>query len=205
MRQRIFNRKRRQAGFSVIELLIAVLITGIIAAAAFQFYVTMNQNVVTQQEISEMQGICRACLQEISKTLRMAGYLLETIQPGHPPYEIIGDTLFVYSGCIGAGCPDPIDTTIYFLSEFSETDYDNVPGRPESMQIYKLMLKRDTAQVALFADYVQSIMFTPIGTEEMAITMNVQASRADETFTDNDGFRTFSNTERVSMRNVSMH
>ena len=205
MRPSIFERRRGQTGFSVVELLIAVLITGIIAAAAFQFYVTMNQNVITQQEISEMQGICRACLQEMSKTLRMAGYMLETVSPGHPPYEIIGDTLFVYAGCIGAGCPDPIDTTVYFLSEFSETDYAGVPGRPESMQIYKLMLKRDAAAVALFADYVQSVMFTPIGTEEMAITMSVQASRADETFTDNDGFRTFSNTERISMRNVSMH
>jgi len=204
MQTGIFNHKRKQKGFSVVELLIAVLITGIIAAAAFQFYVTMNQNVVTQQEISEMQGICRACLQEISKTLRMAGYLLQQVQPGHPPYEIIGDTLFVYVGCIDASCPDPVDTTKYFLSEFSATDYDGVPGRPAGMQIYKLMVQPDGDSASIFADFVQSIMFTPIGTEEMAVTMNVQASRADETFTDNNGFRTFSNTERVSMRNVSM-
>jgi len=205
MRQSIFNRRRRQTGFSIIELLIAVLITGIIAAAAFQFYVTMNQNVITQQEISEMQQISRSCLQEISKTLRMAGYLLQQVYPGHPPYEIIDDTLFVYVGCVDVGCTDGIDTTRYFLSEFSETDYADVPGLPAGMQIYRLMIQKDSDAAEIYADYLQSILFTPIGTEEMAITINVQAARHDETFSDNNGFRTFSNTERISMRNVSMH
>lgn len=200
----IFHRKRSQAGFSLIELLIAVLITGVIAAAAFQFYITMNQNVITQQEISDMQQISRSCLQEISKTLRMAGYMLSTVAPGHPPYEIISDTLFVYVGCVDVGCPDPIDTTRYFLDEFDGTEYDGVPGLPTGMQIFKLMRQENSDTARVYADYVHSIMFTPIGTEEIAITLQVQTARPDETFPDNDGFRLFSNTERVSMRNVSM-
>lgn len=204
MRNSIFNRNRSQTGFSLLELLIALLITGAIAAAAFQFYVTMNQNVITQQEISEMQQISRSCLQEISKTVRMAGYMLQQVSPGHLPYEIIDDTLFVYQGCIDVGCPDPVDTTRYFLSEFGESDYAGVPGLPTGMQIYKLMRQQDRDTVELYADFVQSILFTPIGTQEMAITMTVQAARTDETFSENNGFRTFSNTERISMRNVSM-
>ncbi len=204
MRQRVFHRKRRQTGFSILELMIALLITGIIATAAFQFYITMNQNVITQQEISEMQQICRCSLQEISKTVRMAGYLLKQVSPGHPAYEVIDDTLFVYVGWVEAGCTDDIDTTRYFLSEFSGAEYSDVPGLPAGMQIYKLMIQQDSDTAEVYADFVQSIMFTELGGEEMAITMNVQAARADETFFDNNGFRTFSNTERVSLRNVSM-
>ena len=198
---------RNQQGFSILELLIAVLITAVIAAAAFQFYVTMNQNVITQQEISDMQQISRSCLQEISKTLRMAGYMLSTIDPTHPAYEIIGDDLYVYVGCIDAGCPDPIDTTRYYLEEFTVAEYAAVPALPSGMQIYKLMKQEDEGAAAeIYADFVKSIMFTPIGTgdEEMAITLEVQTSMGDETHSGNDGFRTFSNTERVSMRNVSM-
>jgi prepilin-type N-terminal cleavage/methylation domain-containing protein len=192
------------SGFTVIELLIAVLITGILAAASFQFYITMQQQVTTQQDISDMQQMNRACLQEIGKTLRLAGYMLP---PLHPAYEIAGDHISVYTGCDSASCAWPVDTTEYYLEEYTETEYATVPFRPDGMVLYKLMKKEDDWPEPLpFADFITSIRYdiTRPDSTELAVTLEVQTCKGDESFTGNDGFRTFINTERVSIRNLSI-
>ena len=197
------NRKNilERNGFTLIELLIAVLITGIISAASFQFYVTMQQQVVTQQSISDMQQISRSSLQEMGETLRMAGYMV----PSYEPYEINGCSLTVnYST---SGTEDDLATVTYFLEEYSDTEYAKVVFRPDGMLLYKLMKEVDGGGPELFADFITSIQYTPIpvmGAPDMAITLEVTTSKGDETFNANDGFRKFVNTERVNMRNVSM-
>lgn len=196
---------RGRGGFTLIELLIAVLITAILAAAAFQFYVTMQQQVTTQKEISDMQQLNRSCLQEISKTLRMAGYMLPS---GHPAFDTISSSeIWIYIGTGNLSDPDPVDTTKYFLEEFTSDQYAVVPGLATGMKLYNLMKQEEGAdwtEPKIFADYITSIAFVPIGTSELAITIEVQTSKKDDTFAANNGFRTFVNTERVNMRNLTM-
>lgn len=182
-------------GFTLIELLIALFITAIVAAAALQFYATANQVVVTQQEISDIQQINRVCLDEISTTLQMAGYML----PGQPAYAISGDTLMIFRRGT-----NPVDTTMYFLEEFTESEYSELMvGKPEGMHVYKLMKQINSEAADPFADYVTRVMYTPIGTRAVAVTLETQTRRPDETFDLNYGYRVFINTQRVALRNVT--
>ncbi|UCG62921.1 MAG: prepilin-type N-terminal cleavage/methylation domain-containing protein [Candidatus Zixiibacteriota bacterium] len=193
------------AGFTLIELLIAALITAILAVAAFQFYVTMQQQVTSQKEISDMQQISRSCLQEISKTLRMAGYMLPE---GHPAFDTISSAeIWVYIGTGDLSALDPVDTTKYYLQEFDAAQYDKVPGLAAGMKLYNLIKESEEpgwTQPEIFADYITSLSFLPIGSSEIAVTIEVQTSKKDETFNANNGFRTFVNTERVNMRNLTI-
>ncbi|UCE24737.1 MAG: prepilin-type N-terminal cleavage/methylation domain-containing protein [Candidatus Zixiibacteriota bacterium] len=192
-------------GFTLIELLIALLITAVLAAAAFQFYITMQQQVVTQQDISDMQQVSRSCLQEIGKAVRMAGYMAHTLPPGTLAYEISGDSLTVNMGCDDPTCPGLVHYVRFFLQEYDGDDYAKVPFRPDGMLIYKLMKETDASiGPEVYADLITSITYTPIGTSELAITLEVQTAKGDESFETNNGFRTFVNTERVTMRNVSL-
>lgn len=190
-------------GFTLIELLIAALITAVLAAAAFQFYITMQQQVTTQKDISDMQQISRSCLQEIGKNLRMAGYMLPA---GHSAYEIPTATeIHIYIGVGDPSAVDPVDTTIYYLQEYTSAEYADVPFLPTGMQLYKLMKQEDDwTDPQVFADFITNISFTEIPPAEMAITLEVQTAKGDETFDKNDGFRTFINTERITMRNLTM-
>ncbi|UCD64438.1 MAG: prepilin-type N-terminal cleavage/methylation domain-containing protein [Candidatus Zixiibacteriota bacterium] len=190
----------RMGGFSLIELLIAVLITGIVAAAAFHFYVQMNQQVVTQQEISDMQQLSRATLQEMGKTLRMAGYMV----PDHAPYRINGCSLAVYYSFTGN--LNDVDSVLYYLEEFNEIEYLDVPHRPAGLHLYKVMKKVSSDPAETFSDFVTSIQYNVVNVDssEVAITLEVQTSRADEDYLENDGFRRFVNTERVNMRNANL-
>lgn len=186
---------RSSGGFTLIEVMIALLITGIIAAATFGFYVTMHNNVVTQQEVSEMQQICRNSLDEIATSLRMAGYKLD----GHAPYRVSGDSLFIFFSAT-----QPVDTVLYYLEEFTDVDYANSPKVPKGMTLWKLMKKVNSNPAACFSEYVCGLRYNVIDSATVAITMAVQTSRSDATYGKNSGFREFSNTERISIRNVGM-
>lgn len=63
-----------ESGFTLVELLITMVISGVIMAAVYAAY-TVNQKVYTeQQHVVYMQQNIRAALQMLGREIRMAGY-----------------------------------------------------------------------------------------------------------------------------------
>jgi prepilin-type N-terminal cleavage/methylation domain-containing protein len=187
---------RAQRGFTLIEVLIAVLITAIVAVAAFRFYVTMHSQVITQQEISEMQQLCRASLTEMCTTLKKAGYKMS--DNPHPKWQINGDSLYVFYSET-----QPVDTVLYYLEEFTTFEYTKSDSLPAGVKLYKLMKKENSGVPAIFSDFITGCRFTSIDDANLQITVQTQTSKKDEAFNQNGGFRRFSNTERVTIRNAN--
>ena len=67
---------RKMAGFTVIELLIAVLLAGLITSAAMALYLTQRKQLFVQEEVTDMQSSIRAAMGELSTKIRMVGYKL---------------------------------------------------------------------------------------------------------------------------------
>ena len=181
-------------GLSLLELLIAALITGIMTTAAFRFYSQMHVQSETQYEISEIQLMARASMSEMRKTLRMAGYKIT----GHPFYEINGDSLSIYYSDT-----QPVDTVIYFPQEFTASDYLEYPGLPAGTKMYRLMKKINSAPPAIFTDFIEDISFAAFNAANVDISITAHTSRSDDSYDLNYGYRTFSLTERVNVRNAS--
>ncbi len=193
-----FNRPpsiRTEQGYTIIELLIAALITGIITAASFGFFVSMNNQSEMQIDVSEISNSCRASLFDIRKNLHMAGNRLGA----HPAFEIKGDSLSVYFSE-----SKPVDTIMYFLKEFTDAQYAAVRGLPKGQKLYKLMKKRDNLQATVFADFITEMNFVPIDPTTIAVAISAQSSRKDDTFASNGGFRTFSLGERINLRYLQL-
>lgn len=189
------RRKTNQSGFSILEVMIAALITGILVAASFEFYKTMHGQSETQYNVSEMQQMARSSMYDIRKTLLQAGFKLGA---GHPPYEIVGDTLAVYYSITL-----PVDTVKYYLVEFTPAEYANVPDLPAGAELYKLVKKVNSGVPDIFADFISDINFNEVDSANIIVTINVQAMRADEDYAANDGFRIYSVSERINVRNVN--
>jgi prepilin-type N-terminal cleavage/methylation domain-containing protein len=76
---------RDNKGFTLLEMAIGVLLTGVVVSAAFSLYLTQHKQLTVQDQISDMQFNIRAAANELSTRIRMAGFELpqglETIQP----------------------------------------------------------------------------------------------------------------------------
>lgn len=191
-----FTRKNRsQKGYTILELLIAALITGIITAAAFGFYTTLHNQSEVQIDVSEIQHLCRASLFDMRKTLHMAGNRLGS----HPPYQIKGDTLAVYFSET-----QPVDSIMYFLEEFTAVEYAKVPDLPSGEKLYKLMKKRNNQAATIFADFITDVNFVLVDPTTIAVTISAQSAHKDLDFNSNNGFRTFSLGETVNLRYLQL-
>jgi len=182
-------------GYSMLELLIALALTGVISIAGYRFYETMANQTVTQEEISDVQLNGRNILYEIAKTARLAGYKVGA----HDPYEIstYGDSLSVYYSL-----DNPMDTVIFYLEDYDEDlEASFISGLPEG-KIPKKLFKEVNGTASLYADYVTAVSFDTLSANVIEITLQVQTSRVDQTLERADGIRSYTYTERVTLRNL---
>ncbi len=65
----------KQSGFSIVELMIAVVIGLIVLAGAIQVVINTKQNRIEQDEVAFIQDNARFAVELISNEIRMAGYM----------------------------------------------------------------------------------------------------------------------------------
>lgn len=186
--------RSRQSGFTIVELMIAALILGLVVTAGFRFYARMHQAAMAQDTVSEIQFQGRNTLRDMRKTVRQAGYNLT----GHPAYQIKTDTLAVYYSLTKT-----VDTVLYYMTEFNTTEYSKMVNQPTGKKLYKLMKKVNSGAASLFADYVNSFQAVAVDSKNLVITLTVQSERPDTKYTLNNGYRIYTQGERVMMRNVT--
>ena len=183
----------QQNGFTILEVLIAGLITGIIVASSFSFYTKMHLQSEVQFDVSEMKQLSRTSLYDIRKTLLQAGFKTA----GHVPYEIKADTLAVYYSET-----QPVDTIKYFLEEFTAAEYADITDKPAGTELYKLMKQVNSQEPVIFADFITSITYTIVNPDEINVGITVMAYRKDDSYKANGGFRLYTINEKINVRNV---
>jgi type IV pilus assembly protein PilW len=65
---------RRDGGFTLVEVLIAMLLSGIVIASIYSAFQSQQNSYLVQEQVSEMQQNVRIGLDMISKDIRLAGY-----------------------------------------------------------------------------------------------------------------------------------
>ncbi len=194
MMSRTIAKLTSRSGSSLVEMMIALAMTGLISMASFQFYARMHGQSEAQVDLSEAQHLCRNTIQEIRKATRMAGFKLS----GHDAYAFNGDSFFVF-----AQLTQPVDTVIYYLDPFTDDEVEALYELPEGQMVYKLMKKVNSADAVEFSDLLNGITYTVVDTSTLTISVTTQTPRRDENYDLNNGYRTFTLTERIHMRNVN--
>lgn len=67
---------RGNRGTTLIELLIALVLTGIVVLSVMKLYATQHENYIVQDDVAAMQQSARACIDELTRQIRMAGHHL---------------------------------------------------------------------------------------------------------------------------------
>ncbi len=66
----------QQSGTSLIEVLIALFLTGVITMSIMKLYVTQHNNYIVQDDVTAIQQNARASIDEMTRQIRMAGHQL---------------------------------------------------------------------------------------------------------------------------------
>jgi len=93
--KKILAKIGHQRGFSLLEVLIALAITGIITLAIFKAYIAQHKNYMTQDDITEIQQNARVVIDELSRNIRMAGNKLPQGQPALVAIDTDPDTMIL--------------------------------------------------------------------------------------------------------------
>ena len=89
-------------GFSLVEVMIALILSAIVTGAAFKAYVNQHKSYMIQDDVTNIQQSTRACLDQLSRQIRMAGYQLPNGLPSIVAANTNPDTITVTyheSGC----------------------------------------------------------------------------------------------------------
>lgn len=94
-------------GITLIEILIALFVTGILSAAIFRIYINQHHSWMIQDRVIEMQQNARAAIDELTRQLRMTGYELPHGLPPLEAYDTNPDTIVIHYN--GGDCDAPIE------------------------------------------------------------------------------------------------
>jgi len=73
MKNRI-NTKKNEYGFTLVELLVALVISAILSGVIYSAYVSQQDTQLSQEQVAEMQQNLRSAMMVIVRDIRMAGY-----------------------------------------------------------------------------------------------------------------------------------
>lgn len=65
---------KKEAGFTLVELMVSMVIAGIVMATIYSSYYSQQKAYVTQEQVSAMQQNLRSALFHLERDIRMAGY-----------------------------------------------------------------------------------------------------------------------------------
>jgi type IV pilus assembly protein PilW len=102
------NKGNLQSGFSLVELLVAMAITGVVMTAVYKIYTTQQDSYLVQEQVAEMQQNGRIAKYVMTREIRMVGY---------DPTGLAG------AGLISAG-----GNIIHFTMDINEDEDTTDPG-----------------------------------------------------------------------------
>jgi type IV pilus assembly protein PilW len=185
-------------GFTIIELLIAMAIMGIIIGALFSFSIAQRKYFSLQGQISEMTQNTRAAMDMIGGELAMAGYRPSDDTPAFSGIPYSASQLQIYAEFNGdSDRTDPNENIIYTYDTSSKRILRNTGGgdQPFSENIQNFIFE--------YLDAQGNPTAVTTNIRQIRLTITGRTSKPDHLYTTNSGYRTYTLTSLITPRNLA--
>jgi prepilin-type N-terminal cleavage/methylation domain-containing protein len=185
-----------EAGFSLIESLIAMAISGLVLGAIFSFMIVQRQYLVVQEQVTAMVQGARAALDMVAADIAMAGYSPTGAAVVGVPYQ--GSALELRADLNGNGVvTDPGETTRY--------TYD-----PEGQRLLRNSGDGDQpvaepvqAFTVAYLDAAGNPTMVTAEVRQIRLTLTMRTAKPDPSYPTNGGHRAYTLTSVVTPRNLA--
>jgi type IV pilus assembly protein PilW len=209
------------SGFSLVELLIAMAVGMVILAAMFGLFTIQNKQLSNQDVITEMQQNARMAVDIVTREVRMAGYNPNPNLTGTPLAYCTGTTTTTAT-CVGI--KNAAANTISFTADLNANgsltagtanpNENLVFDRYLSSGIYALGRTSNGVKQPVI-EHLDLLSFSYLDANgstttnlanirEVQITIRTIASKMDPAYPTNGGYRTYTLTSRVAVRNLPL-
>jgi type IV pilus assembly protein PilW len=195
-----------QVGFSLVELMVAMALGLLVLGAVFSVFILQNQTFSNQEELVAMQQNVRAGMDLMSREIGLAGY---------DPTGMNSDTN-TSNNFVGT----PVSTTQLQIradlnanGSIDATSQENIIYAYDSAnnwitrnigsgaQTFVLNVQAFTFQ---YLDASGNVTATAANVRQIRITITGRTAKADPNYTANSGYRTFTLSEVISLRNFAL-
>jgi type IV pilus assembly protein PilW len=194
----------KEKGFSLIELMIAMALSGIVIGAIYNLYIGQSRSYVIQDQVAEMQQNARVAMDMMVRDIRMAGFD-PTREAGAGFVAATSNSIQFTADRNSDGDLDDADEDItYSLYDSNDADtLDDDLGRdtgggnqPVAENISSLTFSYFDEDGNSTADLSQI--------RSVEITLTAQTAERDPDYTPNGGYRTRTLETVVKVRNMGL-
>jgi len=191
-------RRRREGGFTFINLLVSMGISGIALSAVTTTFVSQSQSYDAQEQIVEMQQNARAAMDLITREVRMAGF--DPTVAGFDGVHHHSNYIHIRADLNGDGDKDDTNEDLRYrydstndLIERDDDDHNNWTTLTENIQAFNFD----------FLDSNGNSTTTSADIRQIQITITARTAEINRNYPSNGGYQTYRLTSLVTPRNLA--
>jgi type IV pilus assembly protein PilW len=180
---------RNENGFTLVELLVAMVMGLLIMAALYYTYASQQKSQVITEKVTALQQNCRSAMYHLQKDMRMAGYnpTRSAVTFGFVNVAAATDSVTITMDEDEDGALDTDETITYSLNPDNTLKKVVGAGTPQTI-----------------AESITGLNFTFLDANETSTTVDINVRMVDITVTATDGRHNRQMSTRISCRNMGL-